>query len=115
MNNDFEMPTPCQKCGEIFDLNDGVGSELWFPNTVICENCGINEKQRNWLTVVKAILVSIGVLNITTTLCAESWLNYYHEGYSPMKAIIDDFEGYTIPPVSYSKVTDIYNQLTQQP
>ena len=38
-NYDFEMPTPCQHCGEIFDLNDGFGSEKWYPNTVICEGC----------------------------------------------------------------------------
>lgn len=33
------MPVPCQNCGEWFDLNDGYGSELWFPNTVICHTC----------------------------------------------------------------------------
>lgn len=38
--DEFEMPTPCQKCGDIFDLNDGTGSVKWFPNTVICQNCG---------------------------------------------------------------------------
>lgn len=36
---EMEMPTPCQQCGEVFDLNDGYGSEKWYPNTVICENC----------------------------------------------------------------------------
>lgn len=40
---EMEMPTPCQKCGNIFDLNDGVGSGKWFPNTIICETCGIKE------------------------------------------------------------------------
>ncbi len=39
----MEMPTPCQKCGNIFDLNDGTASEKWFPNTVICNGCGANE------------------------------------------------------------------------
>jgi hypothetical protein len=38
-NFDYEMPTPCQHCGEIFELNDGFGSEKWYPNTVICEEC----------------------------------------------------------------------------
>lgn len=38
-NEEMEMPTPCQHCGEIFDLNDGYGSEKWYKNTVICENC----------------------------------------------------------------------------
>lgn len=37
--DDCEMPTPCKKCEEIFDFNDGYGSEKWFKNTVICENC----------------------------------------------------------------------------
>lgn len=35
----MEMPTPCQHCGEIFDLNDGYGSEKWHKNVVICEKC----------------------------------------------------------------------------
>ena len=38
-NEEMEMPTPCQQCGEIFDLNDGYGSEKWHKNTVICEDC----------------------------------------------------------------------------
>jgi hypothetical protein len=39
MEFDIEMPTPCQHCGVIFDLDDGVGSESWYPGTVICETC----------------------------------------------------------------------------
>lgn len=35
----MEMPCPCQKCGGWFDLHDGVGSDLWFPDTIICEDC----------------------------------------------------------------------------
>lgn len=38
------MPTPCQKCGKWFELNDGAYSEKWFPNTVICQNCGNDEE-----------------------------------------------------------------------
>lgn len=41
----MEMPTPCQKCGDIFELEEGTGSEKWFPNTIICEKCG-NEEQK---------------------------------------------------------------------
>jgi hypothetical protein len=41
----FEMPTPCQNCGETFDLNDGRCSEKWYPNTVICENCWDKEQE----------------------------------------------------------------------
>ncbi len=40
---DIEMPTPCQHCGEIFDLNDGGASVKWYPNTVICSNCSKKE------------------------------------------------------------------------
>lgn len=36
---EMEMPTPCQKCGEWFDLHDGYGSKKWFPKTTICEEC----------------------------------------------------------------------------
>lgn len=43
--DEMEMPTPCQKCGEIFDLNDGFGSKKWFPNTVICQKCGDAEEK----------------------------------------------------------------------
>ena len=55
-NYDFEMPTPCQHCGEIFDLNDGFGSEKWYPNTVICEECYRKEEEEieedeRWETV----------------------------------------------------------------
>lgn len=44
-DKEFEMPTPCQKCGEIFDLNDGIASIKWFPNTVICQKCGDEEEK----------------------------------------------------------------------
>lgn len=37
--NELEMPTPCEHCGDIFELNDGYGSEKWHPNIVICEKC----------------------------------------------------------------------------
>ena len=36
---EMEMPTPCQKCNDWFDLTDGCGSVKWFPDTVICEKC----------------------------------------------------------------------------
>lgn len=35
----MEMPTPCEHCGDIFDLNDGYGSEKWHTNIVICKSC----------------------------------------------------------------------------
>ena len=43
MMEEMEMPTPCQKCSKIFDLNDGHGSKKWFPNTVICCKCSAEE------------------------------------------------------------------------
>lgn len=45
MLEELEMPTPCQKCGQIFDLNDGTASVKWFPNTIICEKCGDEEEK----------------------------------------------------------------------
>ncbi|GGF00286.1 hypothetical protein SAMN05443634_105178 [Chishuiella changwenlii] len=36
---EMDMPTPCAHCGEIFDLNDGYGSDKWYKNIVICEKC----------------------------------------------------------------------------
>jgi hypothetical protein len=44
-DHNMEMPCQCQKCKGWFDLLDGVGSELWFPNTVICEECGNIEQK----------------------------------------------------------------------
>ena len=41
----MEMPTPCQHCNGIFDLNDGSASEKWYPNTIICESCGRREEE----------------------------------------------------------------------
>lgn len=44
--NSFEMPTPCAKCGEIFDLHDGGASEKWFKDTTICRICkALEEKE----------------------------------------------------------------------
>ena len=40
----MEMPTPCNHCGKIFDLNDGYGSEKWYPNIIICEPCHYKEE-----------------------------------------------------------------------
>jgi hypothetical protein len=39
LGEEMEMPTPCQHCGKIFDLNDGWGSDKWYPKTIICEAC----------------------------------------------------------------------------
>ena len=41
---EMEMPTPCQKCGNWFDLHDGYGSDKWYPNTVICSDCHNDEQ-----------------------------------------------------------------------
>jgi uncharacterized Zn finger protein (UPF0148 family) len=46
----MEMPTPCVKCGEVFELLDGLTSEKWFPErngrgTIICEPCGREERE----------------------------------------------------------------------
>ncbi len=39
MYDEDAMPVNCQHCDTIFDLPDGYGSEKWYPNTVICEDC----------------------------------------------------------------------------
>jgi peptidoglycan hydrolase CwlO-like protein len=51
---EMEMPTPCQKCGGWFDLNDGTASEKWFPRTVICSDCG--EKEQNIIEIEQDIV-----------------------------------------------------------
>ena len=45
LEEEFDMPVPCEKCGEWFDLNDGYGSEKWFPNIVICRKCHKEEEK----------------------------------------------------------------------
>jgi len=40
---EMDMPTPCQRCGTIFELNDGCVSEKWYPNTIICDQCSWDE------------------------------------------------------------------------
>jgi hypothetical protein len=40
----MEMPTPCEKCGEVFELLDGLTSEKWFKGYIICEPCGSAER-----------------------------------------------------------------------
>ena len=42
---DFEMSVICQHCGEVFDLNDGYGSEKWCPNKIICKDCWNKEQE----------------------------------------------------------------------
>lgn len=44
MDDEMEMPCPCQRCGKWFDLTDGIGSEKWYPETVICRECGQAEQ-----------------------------------------------------------------------
>lgn len=38
------MWVPCEHCRGWFDLPDGYGSELWYPNIVICPSCHNLEK-----------------------------------------------------------------------
>lgn len=44
-DHNMEMPCQCQKCNGWFDLHDGVGSDKWVPNTVICEDCANIEQK----------------------------------------------------------------------
>lgn len=48
MSHEMEMPTPCERCGEVFDLNDGrVSPRSKATNTriVICEQCAEVEEE----------------------------------------------------------------------
>lgn len=44
-DEEMEMPTPCVHCDEIFDLNDGYGSEKWHENITICPKCHEEEEK----------------------------------------------------------------------
>jgi DNA-directed RNA polymerase subunit RPC12/RpoP len=39
--DEMEMPTPCMKCGKIFELTDGTA----FKNTIYCDSCGTKLNQ----------------------------------------------------------------------
>jgi hypothetical protein len=41
----MEMPTPCEHCGTIFDLNDGYRSDKWHDGIVICAKCHEEEER----------------------------------------------------------------------
>jgi uncharacterized Zn finger protein (UPF0148 family) len=45
MCEEFEMPTPCCSCKEIFELHDGVESVKWNRGTTICKKCGDEEEK----------------------------------------------------------------------
>lgn len=45
LDEEMEMPCPCQRCGEWFDLHDGRGSKSWYPGTVICRTCSNEERE----------------------------------------------------------------------
>lgn len=42
---EMEMPTPCESCGRWFSLEEGCGSDKWYPDTVICEQCSNLEER----------------------------------------------------------------------
>ena len=55
-DEEMDMPTPCQHCGELFDLNDGGASGKWYPNTIICKQCSDEEdkeieEDERWETI----------------------------------------------------------------
>lgn len=41
LDEEMEMPCPCQCCGKWFDLNDGVG----YGGVVYCEECGSRKRR----------------------------------------------------------------------
>lgn len=57
-----------------------------------------------FLKQVKAILIVIGVLKRETVLDRESWLQYYRDGFTPIRAVKEDFDGCTLPFISWEDV-----------
>ena len=41
----MEMPTPCMKCGGVFDLNEGVSVD--DGNVIFCHSCGTLENEKS--------------------------------------------------------------------
>lgn len=55
-DEEMDMPTPCQHCGESFDINDGGASSKWYPDTTICKQCSDEEdkeieEDERWETI----------------------------------------------------------------
>ena len=40
----MKMPTPCENCGEVFDLHDGKGSPRRNRRIIICAECADEEE-----------------------------------------------------------------------
>jgi hypothetical protein len=94
-NQEMEMPTPCQKCGEIFDLLDGAGSEKWFPSTVICKSC--SDKEQDEITIDEEVLELRN--NISDALwtikdCVKELKRYGLYAPNPDNATLQDYTQY---------------------
>ncbi len=48
MENEMEMPCPCEDCGDWFDLNDGYPKR--GTNRIICQDCHQRE-ENNTVTI----------------------------------------------------------------
>jgi uncharacterized Zn finger protein len=76
-NIEFEMPTPCKKCGEIFELLEGLTSERWFPNTIICAECWHQEEEEIIrLNEIEDLKISISDAEITIKDAEKQLLEY---------------------------------------
>lgn len=44
---ELDMPTPCVRCKNVFDLHDGYGSEKWYKQDqiIICADCYQEEQK----------------------------------------------------------------------
>ena len=82
-DEEMDMPTPCQHCGELFDLNDGGASEKWYPGTTICQQCSTKEdieveEDERWETINNEISNALYDLenedNLKSRLCEDNIL-----------------------------------------
>lgn len=72
LEQDMEMPTLCQRCNKWFDLNDGLTSEKWFHNTVICKSCGkIEDKEIEVDEEIEELEIQLSDAKWTVENCEE--------------------------------------------
>lgn len=66
---------------------------------------------KEFLLNVRSILVYIGVIKKETNLCEKSWLQLKQSGFTPIKAVKEDMDGYKLPFIKWQEVQKIKSAL----
>lgn len=118
MEENYEMPTPCIHCGEIFDLDEGYGSEKWHKDIIICKKCHDAEEQEiendeRWETInaeVSDALYELKEEGAWQKLTKENRELIMNSIFPPLPMVVKNMyiEGYTAIEM---QITSIYNSI----